>query len=65
AGARLFSPDREVGWITSAAQSPAMQQAIALAYVRREFLEPGTPLQVRTDAGDVPATVAALPFCDP
>ena len=65
AGARLFSPDREVGWITSAAQSPAMQQAIALAYVRREFVEPGTPLQVRTDVGDIPATVTGLPFCDP
>ena len=64
AGSKLFSPDREVGWITSAAQSPAMQQTIALAYVRREFLEPGTPLQMRTDAGDVPATVTALPFCD-
>ena len=64
AGAKLFSPDREVGWITSAAQSPAMQQTIALAYVRREFLEPGTTLQVRTDAGDIPSTVTALPFCD-
>ena len=64
AGTRLFSPDREVGWITSAAQSPAMQQTIALAYVRREFLEPGTTLQVRTDAGDVPSTVTALPFGD-
>ena len=65
AGAKLFSPDREVGWITSAAHSPAMRQAIALAYVRREFLEPGTGLQVRTDAGDIPATVTALPFGDP
>lgn len=65
AGAKLFSPDREVGWITSAAQSPTLQQAIALAYVRREFLEPGTPLQVRTGAGDIPATVTPLPFRDP
>ena len=65
AGAKLFSPDREVGWITSAAQSPAVQQTIALAYVRREFLEPGTALQVRTDTGDIPATVTTLPFCDP
>ena len=64
AGARIFSPEREVGWITSATQSPAMQQTIALAYVRRESLEPGTALRVRTDAGDVPATVSALPFGD-
>ncbi len=64
AGARIFSPQREVGWITSATQSPAMQQTIALAYVRRESLEPDTALQVRTDAGDIPATVSALPFGD-
>ena len=64
AGARIFSPQREIGWITSATQSPAMQQTIALGYVRREALEPGTALQVRTDAGDIPATVSALPFGD-
>ena len=65
AGTKLFAPDREVGWITSATHSPARQQTIALAYVRREFLAPGTILQVRTDAGDVPSTVTALPFCSP
>ena len=64
AGARIFSPQREVGWITSATQSPAMQQTIALGYVRRESLEPGTALQVRTDAGDIPAMVSTLPFGD-
>ena len=62
AGARIFSPEREVGWITSATQSPAMNQTIALGYVRRESLEPGTALQVRTDAGEIPAMVSALPF---
>lgn len=64
AGARIFSPEREVGWITSATQSPAMQQTIALGYVRLESLQPGTALQVRTDAGDLPAMVSALPFAD-
>ena len=62
AGARIFSPQREVGWITSATQSPTLRQTIALGYVRRESLEPGTALQVRTEAGDIPATVSALPF---
>jgi glycine cleavage system T protein len=65
AGARIYSPEREVGWITSATQSPTMQQTIALGYVRRESLAPGTALQVRTDAGHIPATVSALPFSDP
>lgn len=64
AGAKIFSPQREVGWITSATQSPAMNQTIALGYVRRESLQPGTVLQVRSDAGDILATVSALPFGD-
>ena len=64
AGTKIFSPEREVGWITSATQSPAMKQTIALGYVRWEVLEPGTALQVRTDAGDIPAMVSALPFDD-
>ena len=35
---------------------------IALAYVRREHLEPGTPVAVGADAPLIPARVAALPF---
>jgi glycine cleavage system aminomethyltransferase T len=43
--------------VTSACQSePA--GAIALAFVRRAFCEPGTEL----DAGGQPARVASLPF---
>jgi folate-binding protein YgfZ len=46
-GAKIVSPQREVGWITSAAYSPARQQNIALGYVRREVLTPGTSLEVQ------------------
>lgn len=61
-GAKIVSPQREVGWITSAAYSPARQQNIALGYVRREVLTPGTHLEVRTQDSMLKATVAALPF---
>jgi glycine cleavage system T protein len=61
-GATIVSPQREVGWITSSAYSPACQQNIALGYVRREVLTPGTHLEVRTQDGMLKATVAALPF---
>jgi aminomethyltransferase len=61
-GAHIVSPQREVGWITSTAFSPARQQNIALGYVRREVLTPGTRLQVHTSDSTVEATVAALPF---
>jgi folate-binding protein YgfZ len=61
-GATIVSPQREVGWVTSATYSPARQQNIALGYVRREVLTPGTPLEVHTQDSTLHATVAALPF---
>jgi tRNA-modifying protein YgfZ len=57
AGSPLFAGDREVGRITSAAYSPSTGKRIALGYVHRDFVEPGTALTVRTAAGDAPATV--------
>jgi folate-binding protein YgfZ len=61
-GAKIVSPQREVGWITSATYSPARQQNIALGYVRREALAPGTRLEVHTQSMPLSATVEALPF---
>ena len=58
AGAAIRSGDREIGSITSATASPALARPIALAYVHRDFLEPGTPVTV----GGQGATVTALPF---
>ena len=39
--AKVFSGDREVGFITSSAKSPRLG-ALALGYVHRDFVEPGT-----------------------
>lgn len=61
-GAKILSPQREVGWITSAAYSPALRRAIALGYVRREVLTPGTALEVQTPGACLQATVEALPL---
>jgi glycine cleavage system aminomethyltransferase T len=44
-GARLLSGDRQIGVVTSAAQSPRFG-AIALGYVHRDFVAPGTALRV-------------------
>ena len=57
-GAPVRSADREIGQVTSAALSPALQRPIALAYLHRDFLEPGT----KVTAGDQGATVTMLPF---
>ncbi len=41
-------PGREIGSVTSAAESPARGgRAVALGYVRKEYFEPGTPLSVQ------------------
>jgi len=58
AGATVRSADREIGRVTSAAMSPALDRPIALAYLHRDFLQPGTPVSV----DDRPAVVSALPF---
>ena len=55
-GARLFAADRDVGFVTSAAESPRLG-TIALGYVHRDFLAAGTTVEAATDAGRVPATV--------
>jgi folate-binding protein YgfZ len=58
-GALIRSGDREVGRVTSATMSPALDRPIALAYVQRDFVAPGTPVIV---ADDIPGVVHALPF---
>lgn len=57
-GAAVLAGDRHVGAVTSAAWSPALQKPIALAYVLRDFIEPGTDVTVSGAA----AVVTALPF---
>ena len=60
AGAVIRSGDREIGNITSSTASPALQRPIALAYLHRDFLEPGTAVTV----GEQGAAVTALPFVE-
>ena len=55
-GARLFAGDRDVGFVTSAADSPRLG-TIAMGYVHRDFLAAGTSIEAATDAVRVPATV--------
>ena len=55
---RIVSGDRDIGFVTSIAESPEAG-TIALGYVHRDFVEPGTSVRMRSEAGDVPATVTA------
>ena len=55
-GSRVLSGEREIGFVTSSAQSPSAG-AVALGYVHRDFVEAGTAVQVRTDEGIVAGVV--------
>jgi folate-binding protein YgfZ len=57
-GATVHAEGREVGKVTSGVASPALRRPIALAYVHRDFVAPGTSLAVE----GAPAIVTALPF---
>jgi aminomethyltransferase len=61
-GTKLFSGDREVGWITSAAHSPQFGRSVALAFPLRDFSGAGTTLTLQVDERRHEATVQALPF---
>lgn len=59
-GAELKSSEgKNAGRVTSVAFSPALNKQIALAYVRYDFLQPGTELSVNEKTR---ARVAQLPF---
>jgi folate-binding protein YgfZ len=70
---KLFHNGKEIGYITSAVKSPALNALvapklqseggnIALGYVRREANQIGTELVLRTATGESPAKIVELPF---
>ena len=61
-GAKLFSGEREVGWVSSAAHSPSFGCSIALGFPLRDFASPGTTLTVEVDGQRYDATVRPLPL---
>jgi len=62
-GAKILSADeKEVGSITSSTTSPRLKQTIALAYVKYDYLEPGTKLKVIAGEEPVAGEIADLPF---
>ena len=62
AGDPITAGTREVGKLTSVTWSPTLGHGIALGYVRREFVTPGTALHVTSVHGLHDATVVSLPF---
>jgi tRNA-modifying protein YgfZ len=63
-GAKIYAGEREVGVVTSAAGSPR-SGIIAMAYVHRDFIAPGTAIEVDVPPARAPGTVAEIPVPSP
>lgn len=61
-GSKLFSGDREVGWISSAVFSAERNAVLAFGFPLRDFSAPDTRLTVEVAGTRHQATVHALPF---
>jgi glycine cleavage system aminomethyltransferase T len=61
-GAKIYDGKREVGSITSCRFSPHAASAVALGYVQRDYLVPGTRVTVRDGEKSLPALVSTLPM---
>ncbi len=59
---KVYSEQKEVGWITSTAYSPILNKMIALGYVRMAVTEPGSRVQIEMPNGRVNGTIRLLPF---
>jgi folate-binding protein YgfZ len=61
-GAKLAKDGKEVGFVATAIDSPTLGRRIGMGYVRREYVSPGTALEVE---GGGTAEVVPLPFYRP
>ncbi|MDE0187259.1 MAG: aminomethyltransferase family protein [Candidatus Poribacteria bacterium] len=61
-GSRIFNGEKEVGWITSAVNSPTLGETVGMGYVRTALTDAGSDVEVETPSGRAKATVVLLPF---
>ena len=68
-GLPVYKDDRQIGHATTGAWSPTLKKYIALATIEREFIPPGTRLDLEVTVEHkrqtAPAMVVRLPFFDP
>jgi aminomethyltransferase len=57
---KLMDGEKEVGYVTSAIDSPSLKVKVGLGYVRKEVV--GKDLTLRTSGADSPVIVVPLPF---
>ena len=60
-GTKIWSGEREIGFVTSAASSDRLG-TVALGYVHRDFVEPGTRVEIDIAGGRAAAVVSERPI---
>jgi aminomethyltransferase len=58
----VHADEKQIGKITSSTFSPSLNCPIALGYIHRDYLEPGTPVAVHHKGKTITAKIASLPF---
>ena len=61
-GTALFSGEQRIGRLTSSTVPPGWKRPIALGYVKRKWVEPGSTLTLDKPGAARPARVVELPF---
>ncbi|MHB8483953.1 MAG: CAF17-like 4Fe-4S cluster assembly/insertion protein YgfZ [Nitrospiria bacterium] len=59
---RIISGEKILGAVTSAVFSPWLQKTVAMAYIQRQFIQPGTPVEIDHQDKKLSAVVTELPF---
>jgi len=59
---KIFNNGQEIGIVTSGNLSPILDKPIGMGYVRTEFSEPGSSIQIEARGKFYPAEVIKLPF---
>jgi aminomethyltransferase len=61
-GYKIFSGDKEIGFVTSGNLSPSLNKPVGLGYVTPEFKAIGSVIEIEARGKKFPATVVKLPF---
>jgi aminomethyltransferase len=51
-----------IGEVTSGTQSPSLNKGIGMGYIQKDYIEPGTEIQIQIRKKSVPANVVKPPF---
>lgn len=61
-GYDIFAGELKIGEVTSGSYSPTLEQGIGLAYLKSEYTEPGTEIEIKVRRRKIKAEVVKGPF---